>query len=154
MHLHVSNFEDGALVGLSTPHILCDGHGVTSIVRALCDIINNKTPPPPLNHEDPFKAYAQDIRGDVDVPAPPHWRVLGKVELTVFYLRELWKGLWEDKIENRDVYFPKEDVLRIKAEAMDDVRKRYGDDTSLYVSTSDAILAFCLQVCVCAIMSR
>lgn len=148
VHLHVTSFDDGSLVGLATPHILCDGHGATAIIQALCQLINGGSPPPPLNLEDPFESYASEgklgKRNNEEV-TPPQWRIIGKLGLALFYLRSLWESIFEDKIENKDVYFPKQEVERIKAIAMSDIRRVHGQNTKLYVSSSDAILAFCLQ---------
>ncbi|KAI0922391.1 hypothetical protein AcV7_005935 [Taiwanofungus camphoratus] len=141
-HLHVTVFSDAALIGLSVPHILCDGHGVTAISRALSAILSGGPPPPPLNHIDPYAPFAIN---EGQVPSPPYWRVLSKLQTIVIYARALWEWLFDNRIENRDVYFPKSEVERLKAEAMDDIYKGHGEKTDLWISSSDAILAFCLK---------
>lgn len=142
-HLHVTVFSDAALIGLSVPHILCDGHGVTAISRTLSAILSGGPPPPPLNHTDPYAPFAIN---EGQVPSPPYWRVLSKLQTIVIYARALWEWLFDNRIENRDVYFPKSEVERLKAEAMDDIHKEHGEKTDLWISSSDAILAFCLKV--------
>ncbi|THH19420.1 hypothetical protein EW146_g1767 [Bondarzewia mesenterica] len=142
VHLHVTTFDDGSLVGLSTPHILCDAHGVASIIKAVCIILSGGPPPPPLDLTDPFEPYGHN---QGNVPAPPYWRALNIVQKTVLYARAIWTQLFDRHVENRDVFFPKSEVQRIKSEAMDDIRREHGADTDLYISSSDAILAFCLK---------
>lgn len=140
--LHVTLFDDAALVGLSVPHILCDGYGVTEIMRALSTILSSGSPPLPLDHADPYAAFAVN---ESRVPPPPYWRALNALEKLVIYARALWEWLTDRKVENREVFFPRDEVARIKAQAMDDIREEQGQDTKLWVSTSDAILAFCLK---------
>ncbi|KAI0746367.1 hypothetical protein C8Q80DRAFT_1337354 [Daedaleopsis nitida] len=144
-HLHVTNFNDASLVGLYTPHILCDGHGVATIARALSSILGGDPPPPPLHYDDPFLPFLP-TPNDSTASAPPCWRTLNFVERMVLYARSLWDFLFCDHIENRDVFFPREEVARIKELAMDDIRHEHehsGKD--LWVSSSDALLAFCLK---------
>ncbi|KAI0644089.1 hypothetical protein C8Q79DRAFT_974236 [Trametes meyenii] len=143
VHLHITNFDDGSLIGLYTPHILCDGHGVANIVRALTTILAGGPPPAPLDHTDPFLPYNAN---EAKVPAPYGWRALSLIETIWVYARAFWEWAFDNNVENRDVYFPPSEVKRIKAEAMRDIREEYGEKTELYVSSSDAILAYCLKL--------
>ncbi|KAA1475639.1 hypothetical protein DENSPDRAFT_842442 [Dentipellis sp. KUC8613] len=148
VHLHVSVFADGALIGLSVPHILCDGHGVVGIARALGSIMLGGPPPPPLDLADPFARYVvRDPKEASALPAPPGWRVLGIMGTLLLLARMAWEGLWaSNAIENKDVYFPPEEVKRIKGEAMEDIRRELGAQTERYVSSSDAVLAYLLKL--------
>jgi hypothetical protein len=141
--LQVTLFDDASLVGLAIPHILCDGYGVKAVVQALTQIINGGAPPPPLSLVDPFQPYANVSK---PLEAPPHWRVLSAIQTALLVVFSLWRWVWERPIENRDVFFPKDAVAKIKEEAMSDIRKEHGESSDLWVSSSDALLAFCLKV--------
>lgn len=142
-HIHVTTFDDATLVGLYVPHILSDGHGVAAIVRALTAILSGKKAPPPLEHMDPFLPFTQT---PLSAPAPYGWRVLSLIETVVIYARAFWEWAFDNDLENREVFFPASDVARIKSHAMEDIRHEHGENTDIYVSSSDAILAFCLKV--------
>ncbi|KAH9846780.1 hypothetical protein C2E23DRAFT_872203 [Lenzites betulinus] len=141
-HIHITTFDDATLVGLYVPHILSDGHGVAAIVRALTAILSGENPPPPLEHTDPFLSYSQ---APLTAPAPYGWRVLSLIETVMIYTRALWEWAFDNDLENREVFFPASDVARIKGDAMKDIRREHGENTDIYVSSSDAILAFCLK---------
>jgi len=142
-YMNVTTFDDASLVGIAVPHILCDGHGVTIIMKALCQILGGGAPPSPLNHIDPYSSFA---KSNYIVPPPPYWRALSFASTVILYIRSFWDWIVDGTIENKDVYFPLSEAERIKSEAMEDIRKEHGKDTDLYVSTSDAVLAFCLKV--------
>lgn len=144
--LYVTTFTDGSLVGLYTPHILCDGYGVTAIIRSLLSILDGGSPPPPLEHVDPFLPYAETAG---EAPAPPYWRALNVVETAALYARAFKQWLFDSNVENKDVFFPASEVKRIKDEAMADLRATHGDNEDVWVSSSDAVLAFCLKVRAC-----
>ena len=141
--LQVTVFNDASLVGLSVPHILCDGYGVKAIIQSLTDILNGGTPPPPLTFVDPFKQYANVPKS---FEAPPYWIVLNTIQTVFLVVCSLWRLLWERPIQNREVFFPKDAVKKIKDEAMSDLRKENGESSNLWISSSDALLAYCLKV--------
>ncbi|KAF8884011.1 hypothetical protein BD779DRAFT_1538339 [Infundibulicybe gibba] len=120
-HLHVTTFNDASLLSFSVPHIVCDAGGLAAVARGLESIINGGPPPPPLSSHDPFAAYAQ--KASEDVPAPPNWRVTSPLETVSVYARGICTELFGAKMENRDIFFPKDEVKRIKAEAMEDIRR-------------------------------
>ncbi|KAF8884018.1 hypothetical protein BD779DRAFT_1538381 [Infundibulicybe gibba] len=142
-HLHVTTFADGSLVGLAIPHVVSDAGGLAAIIHALEGLINGGPPPAPQDSVDPYASYAMSTTQDV--PAPPNWRLVNIAETISVYVQAIWTELFGAAMENRDIYFPAEDVKRIKSDAMEDIRKEHGKDTNLWVSSSDAILAFCLK---------
>lgn len=141
--LQVTLFDDASLVGLSIPHILCDGYGVKAIIQSLTHVLNGGVPPPPPTLADPFQSYANAPQ---PLEAPPYWRVLSSIQTAVLILFSLWRSIWERPIENRDVFFPKDAVAQIKSEAMSDLKKEHGESSDVWISSSDALLAFCLKV--------
>lgn len=141
--LQVTLFDDATLVGLSTPHILCDGYGVKAIIQSLTHILDGGAPPLPLALVDPFQPYANASR---PLEPPPYWRVLNTIQTLVLIAFSFWHWIWERPIQNRDIFFPQEAVARIKSEAMSDIRKENSDAGDLWISSSDALLAFCLKV--------
>ncbi|KAK7060434.1 hypothetical protein VNI00_001199 [Paramarasmius palmivorus] len=143
VHLHVTNFDDGALIGLAVPHILCDGHGVSAIIRALTVIMSEGSLPSPLDLTDPFVSYSPT--SGAHPPSPPFWRALTPLQRMGLLLRGLWNRIFDNDVENRDVYIPKSEILRLKSQAVDDIRKEHGDDSKLFVSSSDVVLAFMLK---------
>lgn len=151
-HLHVTTFQDGSLVGLAVPHIVCDAGGVAAITRALEALINGGPPPAPHQTTDPFSSFV--MPSNTDVPAPPNWRLTNTLETLSVYAQAIWTMLFGSAMENRDVFFPQADVTRILADAMDDIRREHGNDTNLWVSSSDAVLAFCLKVCLVLLARR
>jgi len=59
--------------------------------------------------------------------------------------RLLWDIMSTSDISNRDVFFPKSEVERIKGEAMADLKKEHGENPDVWVSSSDVLVAFCLK---------
>ncbi|KAL5529816.1 hypothetical protein ACEPAG_5803 [Sanghuangporus baumii] len=144
-HLHVTNFDDAALIGLSVPHLLCDASGVAIIIKALCTLINSGAKPRPLNHHDPFASYKRKDGVAREVPAPPHWRLLTRLDRAILYIRQLWEHFLGSRVDNYDIFIPQLEVQRMKTQAMRDISIQYGSNTGRYVSTSDVVLAFLLQ---------
>lgn len=142
-HLQITTFDDASIVGLTIPHILCDAHGTSSVIHALCSILDGKPPPEPLAHFDGFAPFAVNPK---TVAAPPSWRVLNTWQTSLLYARSIWDWAFGTALENRDLFIPESDVARIKAQAMEDIREAHGEGTKLWISTSDAILAYCLKV--------
>ncbi|KAI0031411.1 hypothetical protein K488DRAFT_52155 [Vararia minispora EC-137] len=143
VHLHVTTFDDGSVIGLTAPHILSDALGYISIMKALCSVLKTGQPPPALDYTDPFVNFVP--KQNEKVPAPPHWRILTMLGGLMLLLLSIWETMFRVVWENRDIYFPRSEVMRIKEEAMEDIRNRYGASTDRYVSTSDAVLAFMLK---------
>lgn len=143
VHLHVTNFDDGALIGIAVPHILCDGHGVTAIIRALTKIMNDGTLPDSLDLRDPFESYVPTP--GARTPAPPFWLALNMFQTMGLIFRGLWNNFFDNDVQNRDVFIPKSEVQRLKSQAMDDIRREHKADDNTYVSSSDAVLAFMLK---------
>ncbi|KAI0036668.1 hypothetical protein K488DRAFT_81908 [Vararia minispora EC-137] len=144
VHLHVTTFDDGSIVGLTVPHILCDALGYMTIIRALCAVLKTGQAPPPLDFTDPFADYAP--KANEIVPAPAYWQVLTTLGGIILLILSVWESLFRVTWENRNVYFPRSEVARIKEVAMEDIRNRYGASTNRFVSTGDAIIAYMLKV--------
>ncbi|KAI0027624.1 hypothetical protein K488DRAFT_60869 [Vararia minispora EC-137] len=143
VYLHVTTFDDGSVIGLTTPHILSDAIGYMSIIKALCSVLATGQSPPALDYTDPFVNFVP--KQNENVPVPPNWRILTTLGGLMLLLLSIWEAMFRVVWENRDVYFPRSEVMRIKEEAMEDIRNRYGASTDRYVSSSDAILAFMLK---------
>lgn len=143
-YVHVTTFNDGSLVGLMVPHVLADGYGGVSILNTLCAILKTGQIPPPLNYTDPFVNFVP--KAHEDVPAPQSWHILSTLGGLALYARSLWESWRPVPWEWREVYFPPSEVKRLKDEAMTDIRSQHGTKTNLFVSTSDAVLAFLLKV--------
>ncbi|EJD44092.1 hypothetical protein AURDEDRAFT_114396 [Auricularia subglabra TFB-10046 SS5] len=133
--LQVTTFSDASIIGLTTPHVLCDGHGNKEIGLALARILKGETVAP-LRDGDPLVRYAGAPK---DTEAPPSWRAFGFVDSAKFFATLAWDFAVNRDIENRELFVPAAEAERIKAEAMADL------PDGEWVSTSDALVAFCLK---------
>lgn len=142
--LQLTSFSDASIIGLSIPHVTSDGHGYKEIMRALSAVLA-KHDVPALELRDPFTPLA----GARNAPATSGWRTYNPLQVMLLVAYFLWHLARHPVSENRDVYFPAPEVKRIKQQAMNDILKLdsgdSGEDT-LWVSTSDALFAYCLKV--------
>ncbi|KAF8511265.1 hypothetical protein BU17DRAFT_69703 [Hysterangium stoloniferum] len=138
--LQLTQFDDATLIGLTTPHVLCDGHGNKEIIYALARILRGEDVTP-LQLGDPFEEFITKE----SVEPPPYWRVFSAWQVVVVIAHLLWDFMWTRDISNRDVFFPKLEVERIKTEAMADLKTEHGENPDVWVSSSDVLVAFCLK---------
>ncbi|KZV86526.1 hypothetical protein EXIGLDRAFT_840716 [Exidia glandulosa HHB12029] len=141
--LQVTTFTDASIIGLTTPHVLCDGHGNKEIGIALARILKGETVAP-LPEGDPLAKYAETGKTS-SLESPPSWRVFGLIDSAKFFATLAWDFAVNRDIENRELFVPTAEAERIKQQAMDDLRKEHGDSEDIWISTSDALVAFCLQ---------
>ncbi|KIJ46927.1 hypothetical protein M422DRAFT_46027 [Sphaerobolus stellatus SS14] len=143
--LQVTLFDDATLVGLTTPHVLCDGHGNKEITNAVTRILRGEDVED-LPSADPFTPFViPDDKKDEPIKTPPFWKVFSTWDIVTFMAYLAADFIKTRDISNRDIFFPKEEVERIKQQAMDDLKKEKGDDPEAWVSSSDALIAFCLK---------
>lgn len=143
--LQLTIFDDASILGLTTPHVLADGHGNKEIMNALTLALRDESIPP-LHEGDPFQQFViPEEKRDEPTPTPPFWRVFSAWQTVVFMAYLLVDFVRTRDISNRDVFFPKEEVERIKELAMKDLRKEHGDNPDVWVSSSDALLAYCFK---------
>ncbi|EIN05849.1 hypothetical protein PUNSTDRAFT_54705 [Punctularia strigosozonata HHB-11173 SS5] len=153
--LSLTLYPDASVLGLSVPHVLCDGMGVAEIMRALTTVLRGEPAPPIAPPDcDPFAKYrpeedpkqdqgiAKAKQGNVGV-IPDGWRVFSALQMAVFVFCTVWDMISRREDENREMYIPPQEVQRLKTEAMEDI-KREGVEGE-YISTSDAVLAFMLK---------
>jgi hypothetical protein len=135
-------FDDATIIGLTTPHVLCDGHGNKEIILALARILRGEEVEP-LQLGDPFGPIL-----NVQTPPdpPPYWSVFNMWQIVVFMACLIWDFVRNRDIQNRELFFPKAEVDRLKEEAMGDLRKKHGEKPDIWVSASDVLVAFCLKV--------
>jgi hypothetical protein len=144
VHLQLTLFADASIVGLTTPHVLCDGHGNKEIAQALALILNGGSPPP-LPEGDPFRPYSPSM-STASYTTPQRWKVFSSLQIVVFLFWLLWDFAWNRDIENRELYIPAEEAAKIKAQATRELRDARGYGEDVWISTSDALLAFVLKV--------
>ncbi|GJJ15413.1 hypothetical protein Clacol_009689 [Clathrus columnatus] len=143
--LQVTLFDDATLVGLTTPHVLCDGHGNKEIMVAITKILRGEEVEE-LHTDDPFTPFViPDDKKDEPIKTPPFWRVFTMWNIITFMAHLMADFAKTRDITNRDVFFPKEEVERIKEQAMADLKKEKGEDPNVWVSSSDALIAFFLK---------
>jgi hypothetical protein len=142
VQLQLTLFDDATLVGLTTPHVLCDGHGNKEIMRALTCILQGEVVAP-LQEGDPFEPIL-NVQGAPELP--PYWRVFSIWQTVIFLTCLMWDFICDRETQNRELFFPKAEVERLKDEAMEDLRKEHGEKPDVWVSSSDVLVAFCLKV--------
>ncbi|KAG8788417.1 hypothetical protein FRC15_004392 [Serendipita sp. 397] len=141
IQLQLTNFEDGCILGLTTPHLLCDGHGNKEIGIALSRLMKGEDVLP-LKEGDPLGRYTHNTEPP---KAPSNWKVLGIFQMVVMIACMIWNLISARNVQSRVFYIPASEAKRIKAEAMADLKRERPDDKDAWVSTSDAIGAFLLK---------
>ncbi|KAG8810789.1 hypothetical protein FRC17_002780, partial [Serendipita sp. 399] len=141
IQLQLTNFDDASIVGLTVPHMLCDGHGIKEIALALSCLLKGEQVLP-LKEGDPLEAFTHNPEPP---KAPPNWKVLGIFQLIVMVAYMAWKYLSTPNVQDRIIYIPASEAERLKAEAMADLKRERPDDKDAWVSTSDAIGAFIIK---------
>ncbi|KAF8516888.1 hypothetical protein JB92DRAFT_3082640 [Gautieria morchelliformis] len=139
--LQLTMSDDATIIGLTTPHVLCDGYGNKEIILALARILRGEEVAP-LQLGDPFEPIL-----NVQTPPdpPPYRRVFNMRQVVVVMACLIWDLIRARNIQNRELFFPKAEVDKLKEEAMDDLRKQYGEQPDIWVSSSDVLVAFCLK---------
>lgn len=113
---------DNATLGLTTPHVLCDGHGNKEILVAVLRILRGEDIEE-LTPRDPFAAFVISEDRNEPIKTPPFWRVLSTWDVITFMVHVIIDFVKTRDISYRDIFFPKEEVERIKEQAMQDLRK-------------------------------
>ncbi|KAG8765022.1 hypothetical protein FRC20_007686, partial [Serendipita sp. 405] len=141
IQLQLTTFDDACILGLTTPHVLCDGHGSKEIGIALSRLLKGEEVLP-LEEGDPLERYAHHTSTP---KAPPGWKVLGIFQMVLLIACMIWSLILTRNVQSRVLYIPAPEVERIKADAMADLKQERPDDPDAWVSTSDAIGAFLLK---------
>jgi len=145
VQLQVTLFDNATIVGLTTPHVLCDGHGNKEIMVALTRILRGEEIED-LHTEDPFTPFViPEEKKDEPIKTPPFWRVFSTWDMATFMGHLMVDLVKTRDITNRHLFFPKAEIERIKEQAVNDLKKEKGDDPDAWISSSDAIVAFCLK---------
>ncbi|KAG9032704.1 hypothetical protein FS842_004055, partial [Serendipita sp. 407] len=142
IQLQLTTFDDACILGLTTPHVLCDGHGSKEIGIALSRLLKGEEVLA-LEEGDPLERYTHHT---ATPKAPPGWKILGIFQMVVLITCMIWSLILTRNVQSRVLYIPAPEVERIKAEAMADLEQERPDDPDAWVSTSDAIGAFLLKV--------
>ncbi|KAK0559081.1 hypothetical protein OC844_004658 [Tilletia horrida] len=159
----VTRFTDATAIGISLPHVLCDGPGACEVMKAWAALANGddaKVGPLPQFGEDSFtplapggklaedEATALAQSGKKTLTAPFGWYAYSLTETISFGMRFAWDLFWqrpESTIEFRDMFLPKKYLEEQKAAAMAEIKSKPGAGEQDYVSTSDICVALTLK---------
>ncbi|QRV89180.1 Transferase domain-containing protein [Ceratobasidium sp. AG-Ba] len=133
--LHVSMLSDATVISLNFPHVLMDASGVCSFMRALVGVMHGEEVGKCIEG-NPFssipdtttKTSKEDLEG---------WTTYGPDEFIVSAQAEQVDLEKDGPISQRTIYFPRDEIDRLKAEAMKEV-----GETVPYLSSGDVIVAW------------
>ncbi|QRW15386.1 hypothetical protein RhiLY_14385 [Ceratobasidium sp. AG-Ba] len=136
--LHVTYLKDSTIIGLTFPHIM-DARGYQTLLTGLMQALADRPIPPLLSYDPWLKILPEALKSSVQVGAA--WNVES--------IQEMQRDIVADieatgPMQTRIVYFPAEEVTRLKQKAMADIRKAGYTDVQ-WVSTSDVLSAWFYQ---------
>ncbi|KAG9088982.1 hypothetical protein FRC07_012438 [Ceratobasidium sp. 392] len=137
-HLHISILTDATILSLTFPHVLMDASGASTVMRSLLRSINGTDVLPCLEH-DPWPSVLASPTEDGEVQLEG-WTTYGPAEFALGAKVEQSDLEKDGAISQRTIYFPREEIERLKDQAMRDL-KAVGKEVE-FVSSGDVIVAW------------
>jgi len=131
-------------MGLTTPHVLCDGHGNKETTATRC--VEKKSLH--SNSGIHLRSLSFQTRRKTNQSSRLPFGKYFFLRETVVFMGHLMVDFVPTRyLSNRNIFFPKKEVeRRIKAKAMENLRSEQGDNRDVWITSSDTLLAFCFKV--------
>ncbi|KEP54312.1 transferase family protein, partial [Rhizoctonia solani 123E] len=138
--LHTTYLSDATIINLTIVHVLMDASGFTEFTKAFVCALDGEPIPPLLPH-DPWSILLPRALGRPDDSnASLGWTIWGPQQGITSRNAEA-KALQADGlVEERIIYFPASEIVRMKREALEEL-KVAGTPVS-FLSTSDIVSAW------------
>ncbi|KAI1855917.1 hypothetical protein JX265_012000 [Neoarthrinium moseri] len=144
LFVHLTFFADATVVAISCPHVLADQFGLANIVKAWLGVIEGKTPPPMVGHDEdvlakrPYSDYPKR-----EVVRKGKMRVRRRGEYMFVLLGFMSEFVFHRREESHMVFFPLPLVNFLRARHSKSLEEKYG--TSPGLSSGDIISAILLK---------
>ncbi|EPQ52427.1 hypothetical protein GLOTRDRAFT_140191 [Gloeophyllum trabeum ATCC 11539] len=156
-NIHVTHFRDGsvACLGITFPHIFCDGIGIAQMLWTWLSLMRDPNAPVPALmgfDKDPFAAleaqYDFSAESPAAAPAAPPGRTKAQEWEDILYEMRLQEEFEKHPKETRTVYLPGAMVQQMRREAIAELRQRKaaGEDVPDFLSENDIVIAWWIKV--------
>jgi hypothetical protein len=142
--LHITSFNDATIVALSWSHVLMDAIGQQGLLSSWSLVLAGRDSEVPAMlgaREDAVCAVA-----DAPVEKKEDFKMKDKQlkgwSMLAFGLRFAWDLLWNQVIETRTIFLPKEVVAKLRAQAQEDLAALDGGEEKPFVSEGDVLTAW------------
>jgi len=143
LHIHVVTYQDHTLIGLTCPHSLFDGEAAGILFRAWTAALNGQfdtisASPRDYSPLDTVQSTADEVQGQLPDGQWQGWHFLsifGTVYWIVMFLLRLFR---EGKESDSWMFFPKQWLVKTKAECMAELHDRGSKE---WVGTNDIVMA-------------
>ncbi|KAL5632598.1 hypothetical protein ACGC1H_005521 [Rhizoctonia solani] len=138
--IHTTYLLDATIINLTIVHVLMDASGFTEFTKAFVRALGGEPIPPLLSH-DPWSIL---LPRALDLPDDPNaslgWTIWGPQQRIASRNVEAKALQVDGPIEQRIVYFPASEIVRMKREALEELEVA-GTPVS-FLSTSDVVSAW------------
>ncbi|KAJ4252778.1 hypothetical protein NW762_010684 [Fusarium torreyae] len=139
LYVHLTFFNDAAVVALSCPHTLADQSGVANIVKAWLAVVEGKPPPKMVGYTDDVLGHERFSKASAEMgDRKGRMRIRGKKDQALVVAR-IALDILTEKEESHAVFLPVELVHRLREKARNAFTNN--DKLAKDISNGDVITA-------------
>ena len=152
LSLHITSFNNATLVALSWPHTLMDVMGQQALLRGWSLVLAGKESevPPVLGAREDAMCAAVDAAEKQEEFKLGQKQLVGWNMLR-FGLQFAWDILWNQVVETRTIFLPKEAMAKLRSQAQEELGSRDGGEEMPFISEGDVLTAWTTRAVVSAL---